>query len=152
VVARLRASALRASPAGRPKRTPRVRFCSIGQTGRKNSIQRADPNVSGGEDTPIRGPNLGQRWVCADTRGPGTRPPLVHLSSTRVSIRLLQHDASARVSASRRLESERVRFGRPALRGRVQCLPRHQRRRGMPIGLPRAGIHGGRWTPGHWPL
>jgi hypothetical protein len=49
----------------------------------KNSAQRADPNVSVGEDTPIRGPNLGQRWVCADTREPGTRPPLVHLSSTR---------------------------------------------------------------------
>jgi hypothetical protein len=42
---------IRASLAGRPKRTPRVRFCPTGQRGRKNSAQRADSNVSGGGHT-----------------------------------------------------------------------------------------------------
>jgi hypothetical protein len=140
---------LRASPAGRTKRTPRVRFCPTGQRGRKNSSQRADPNVSGGEDTPIRGPNLGQRWVCADTRGPSTRPPLVHLSSTRADT----SSPTRRVRPSQCVPSPRVRArALRASRLHLQCLPRHQRRRGVPIGLPRAGIHGGRWTAGHWPL
>jgi hypothetical protein len=35
---------IRASPAGRPKRTPRVRICPSGQTGRKTTTQRADLN------------------------------------------------------------------------------------------------------------
>ena len=60
-------------------------------------------------------------------------------------VRLLQRDA--RVSASP-VASSPAASVLWAPRRHLQCLPRHQRRRGVPIGLPRVGIHGGRWTPG----
>jgi hypothetical protein len=98
--------ALRASPAGRPKRTPRVRFCPTGQRGQKNSTQRADPNVSGGRTHP----SAAQIWGSdgsARTRADRARVLPWSTCHRPASIRLLQRDASARVSASRRLESER---------------------------------------------
>jgi hypothetical protein len=77
--------------------------------------------MSEGEDTPIRGPNLGQRWVCADTRGPCTRPPLVHLSSTRID-----------TSSPTRCVRPRQCVPSPRVRACALWAPRPQRPPSMP--------------------
>jgi hypothetical protein len=59
---------LRASPAGRCKRPPRVRTRPRGQENGENTPQRADANGQTRSDRSIPGPNVGERWVNMDKR------------------------------------------------------------------------------------
>jgi hypothetical protein len=64
----LQAQDLRASPAGRRERPPRVQMRPRGQKNGEKTSQRPDPNSQTWSGQPILGPNVGTKWVNADKR------------------------------------------------------------------------------------